>query len=216
VESIQRVVIRAEMLRCGLPSNCLIQLSAQRGPIHDTPVDTKPNDAPRDLIHHDENPISSQHPRFTTEQIAAPQTVPHVAEKSKPGRLSRTRFRLVMNAQDTANHILVDLDAERQRDLLGDSGAAPAGISPFHFNDHVDEFLTRSLRARLTPALRRKQYMVLTTRHHVLEMQQSGRLQKDGGTEETRRAREEGAQTGDDPIGGAQVRSTLAGAIEDQ
>jgi hypothetical protein len=47
-------------------------------------------------------------------------------------------------------------------------------------------------------------------------MQQSGRLQNDGGTENACRAHEKGTQTGDDPIGGAQVGRTLSAAIEDQ
>ena len=47
-------------------------------------------------------------------------------------------------------------------------------------------------------------------------MQQSGRLQNDGGTKNTRRAHEKGAQAGDDPIRGAQVRRTPAPTIEDQ
>ena len=121
-----------------------------------------------------------------------------------------------MNAQDTANNILVDLDAESQRDLLSNAGTAPAGITPFHCNDGVDEFFLRSLRARPTPALGRKQHAVLSFPQHAVEMQQSGRLQNDGGTENACRAHEKGAQTGDDPIRGAQVGRTLAAAIEDQ
>ena len=62
-----------------------------------------------------------------------------------------------MNAQDTANSILVDFNAASQRDLLGDSGTTPVGITPLHFNYCVDEFSIRSFRARLTPALGRKQ-----------------------------------------------------------
>ena len=58
-----------------------------------------------------------------------------------------------MNAEDTANHILVDCKAESQRDLLGDSGATPVEITPFQFNDCVDEFFIRSFRARRTAAL---------------------------------------------------------------
>jgi Replication initiator protein A len=43
----------------------------------------------------------------------------------------------VMNPQDTANNILVDINAESQCDLLGNPGTAPAG---FHFNDGVYAF----------------------------------------------------------------------------
>jgi hypothetical protein len=89
------------------------------------------------------------------------------------------------------------------------------GITPFHGNDGVDEFFVRSLRARPTPALGRKQHKVLSFHQQVVEMQQSGRLQNDGGTENACRAHEKGAQTSDDTIRGAQVGSTLAAAIDD-
>jgi hypothetical protein len=120
-----------------------------------------------------------------------------------------------MNAQDTANNIFVDLDGKSQPDLLGNSGTAPVGITPFHFNDGVDEFFLRSIRARPSPALGRKQIAVLSSPQHVMEMQQSGRLQNDGGAENAYRAHEKRAQTGDDTIRGAQIGRTLAAAIED-
>ena len=47
-------------------------------------------------------------------------------------------------------------------------------------------------------------------------MQHSGRLQNNSATENACPAHEKGAQAGDDPIGGAQVRRTLTAAIEDQ
>jgi hypothetical protein len=121
-----------------------------------------------------------------------------------------------MNRQDTPNHILVDVDAESQRDLLSDAGTTPAGITTFHCNDGVYEVFPRSLRARPTPALVRKQHAVFSFPQHTVEVQQSGRLQNDGGTENACPEHEKGTQTGDDPIGGAQLRRTLASAIEDE
>jgi hypothetical protein len=47
-------------------------------------------------------------------------------------------------------------------------------------------------------------------------MQQSGRLQNDGGTENACRAHEKGAKAGDDTIRGAQVGRTLAAAVQYQ
>src|SRR6516165_6168733 len=108
----------------------------------------------------------------------------HVTEKRDPGRTSRIRFRPVTDAQDAANNILVDVDAESQRDLLGNAGAAPVGITPFHGNDGVDEFLLRSLRARPTPALGRKQQAVLSFFQRVVEIEQSRSLQNNGGAED--------------------------------
>ena len=120
-----------------------------------------------------------------------------------------------MNAEDTANHILVDGNAESQGDLLGDAGTTPVGITPFEFNDCVDEFFMRSFRATRTPALARKQHAVLSFSQHLVEMQQRGWLQDDGGTQNACRVHEKGAQTGDDTLCGAQVGSTTAAAIED-
>ena len=72
-----------------------------------------------------------------------------------------------------ADDIFVDIDAEGQRDLRGNSGTAPTGIASFHFNDRIDEFFGRSFRTRLTPAFGRKQHAVLSFYEHVVEMQQS-------------------------------------------
>jgi hypothetical protein len=47
-------------------------------------------------------------------------------------------------------------------------------------------------------------------------MQQSGRLQNDGGTKDTCWAHEQRTQAGDDPIRGTQLGRTLAPAIEDE
>jgi hypothetical protein len=47
-------------------------------------------------------------------------------------------------------------------------------------------------------------------------VQQCRRLKNDGGTENVCPEHEKGTQTGDDPIGGAQLRRTLAAAIEDE
>src|SRR5215467_8742790 len=120
-----------------------------------------------------------------------------------------------MNAQDTANNILVDCSAESQGDLLGDSGTTPGGITPLQFNDCVDEFFIRSFRARLTPVLGRKQHAVLSFRQQVVEMQESGWLQDDGGTQNACWVHEQGTQTGDNTLCGAQIGSTLAAAVED-
>jgi hypothetical protein len=89
-----------------------------------------------------------------------------------------------VNRKDTANNILVDLDAESQRDLLGDAGTTPVRITACHCDDGVDEVFVRSLRARPMPALACKHYAVLSFCP----------------------AHEESAQTGDDPIACAQGR----------
>jgi hypothetical protein len=120
-----------------------------------------------------------------------------------------------MNTQDTANDILVDLHSEGQRNLLCDSRAPPAGIASFHFHDGVDQFLFGSLRTGLVPTSGGKQHTVLSFGQHVVEMQQSGRLQNDGRAEKASPAHEQGTQTGDDTIFGPQVGRALSAAIKD-
>ncbi len=121
-----------------------------------------------------------------------------------------------MNAQDAANNILVDLDAESQRDLLSNARTAPAGIAPFHYNNGVNEIFLRSLRTRrcLRSDENNKRYFRLLST--AVEMQQSGRLQNDGGTKSACPGHEKSAQAGDDTICSAQIGRTLSTTIQNQ
>jgi hypothetical protein len=67
----------------------------------------------------------------------------------------------------------------------------------------------------MAPTSGRKQYAVLSFGQHVVELQQSGRLQNDGRAEKASPAHEQGAQTGDDTICGSQVGRALSAAIKD-
>ena len=121
-----------------------------------------------------------------------------------------------MNAPHAADNVLIDRHTKSQRDLLSNAGTTPAGITPFHCHDCLDEVFVGSLRARPTTAPRRKQHALLSLAQHTVEMQQSGRLQNDGGTKDTCWAHEQGTQAGNDPVGGTQVGCTLAPAIQHQ
>ena len=67
VESIQRIMIRAEVSWQTVAANRSMKHPAQRHSIHDAAVDAKPNDATRKLVHHNENPLRSQGCRFASE-----------------------------------------------------------------------------------------------------------------------------------------------------
>ena len=121
-----------------------------------------------------------------------------------------------MNAQHTADNVFIDLHTESQRDLLSNAGTTPAGIAPFHCHDGRDEVFVGSLRARPTAVPGRKQHAVLSFAQHTVEMQQSGRPQNDGGTENAYRAHEKSAQAGDDTIRGTQFGRPLSTTIQDQ
>ena len=81
VESIQRVMIRAEVFRQRMPADRPMQHPTQPGAVHNATVHAKPKDAPRKLIHHHHHPISTQGGGLAAKQIAAPQAVLCVAEK---------------------------------------------------------------------------------------------------------------------------------------
>ena len=49
-----------------------------------------------------------------------------------------------MNAQHTADNVLIDLHTESQRDLLSNGGTTPAGIPPFDCHDGLDEVFVGS------------------------------------------------------------------------
>src|SRR5213593_3041930 len=57
--------------------------------------------------------------------------------------------------------------------VLGNSGTTPTRITPFHFNDGIDDFFSRSFWTRPTPVIGRKQETVLSFDQHVMEAQES-------------------------------------------
>jgi hypothetical protein len=56
--------------------------------------------------------------------------------------------------ENPSHHVFVDRNIEGQGDLFSDSRTAPAGIPLLHFDDRVDEFCTRSLRAGFAIVIR--------------------------------------------------------------
>ena len=101
-------MVRAEVLRQGLPSSRSIEHPAQPHAIDDAALHANADDATRALVHHDENPVRAQDRRFTSKQIETPQTVLRVTEGREPGRPRRVRFRPVTNGENSPHHILVD------------------------------------------------------------------------------------------------------------
>ena len=153
LESVQRIMIRAEVFWQTLLANRPLEHPAQRGTVNRAEVNAKSDQATCKLVHHYENPMGSQDCGFASKQVATPQTVLGVTEERKPGWTLRPWIWPVVGAQDPANHIFVYLDSESQRNLLGNVRTTPSGIALFHCNDCVDEISVWSLRARPTTAL---------------------------------------------------------------
>jgi len=113
-----------------------------------------PNDPARALIHDDQDPVGPQRGRLTPEQIHTPEAVFHVAQERQPRGATGVLARPVVIGENPANHVFVDLDVERQGDVLGDSRTAPVGITLLHFDYRMNEFCARALRAGLPKAIR--------------------------------------------------------------
>jgi hypothetical protein len=174
VESEQRIVIRTEVLRSRLASNRLLEHPAQRHSIDDSGIHAKPNDLARVLVHHDQYPVCSQGRGLAPEQIDAPQTVLHMAQKSKPGWTAGSGCRSEMNSHNTSHHVLVDLDTEGRSNLLRNSWTSPGGIALFHLHDGIDKFSSGPFWARLMPGSWRKKEAVFPFLQRLVEVQESG------------------------------------------
>ena len=60
VEPVQRIVVGAEVFRCRMPSNGMVEHAAQGSAIHDAGMDAEADDPPRALVHDQQHPMASQ------------------------------------------------------------------------------------------------------------------------------------------------------------
>jgi hypothetical protein len=67
LESIERILTRAEVFWQAVPANRSLKHTAQRHTINDAAVNANPNDATYKLVHHNQNPMCSQRCRFASE-----------------------------------------------------------------------------------------------------------------------------------------------------
>jgi hypothetical protein len=74
--------------------------------------------------------------------------------------------------ENPADHVLVDVDAKCQGDLLANPLAAPSAIAPFHFKDRIDQFFRPPFGTWPTDSSRGKQESVLSLDQHFMKMQQ--------------------------------------------
>lgn len=117
--------------------------------------------------------------------------------------------------KNTPHNILIDLNAESQGQLLGNSATAPARIELFDFNECLDEFRRRSLRPRLSASFRREQTLILSLHQRCMEGEDGGRLQCDRNTEQPAGIIEEYAKAGDDAVQRAEVGCALVAPVKD-
>jgi hypothetical protein len=112
--------------RIGCPN-----LAAYLACIDRADMDAEPNDPARKLIHDHQDPMGPQGGRLAPEQIHTPETVFHVAQESQPGRTTGVLSRPVVTGENPSNHVFVDLDVERQGDLLSFANSPQLGLRCF-------------------------------------------------------------------------------------
>ncbi len=116
-------------------------------------MDAESDDPARILIHDDKDRVRPQCRRLAKEQVDTPETVLEVSNEGQPGRAANIRFGSVVAGENPPNNVLIDLDAERQGDLLRDARTAP-GWSAIRYLDYgFNQFLAGSLGSGLTSAL---------------------------------------------------------------
>jgi len=86
----------------------------------------------------------------------------------------------IWTGENAPNNVLIDLDAERQGDLLRDARTAPGWISILHLDNGFNQFLPGSLRSRLTSALGLEKQAIFSVLRRLMEAQESRRFQNDG------------------------------------
>src|SRR5260370_18325989 len=162
MEPIERIGGGGQVIRePGMDSNGGVEHPTECDTIDLSRMDAEANDPARVLIHDHQDPVGPQRCRLAPEQIHAPEAVFRVPEESQPGRTTRVLSRPVVTGENPANYVFVDLDVERQGDLLCDSRTAPIGITLLHFDHRMNEIYARPFRTGLPTAIRGEQHPVL-------------------------------------------------------
>jgi hypothetical protein len=141
MESEQRIVVRAQMLRKRLSRYGVVEHATDRHAVDVRRLDANADEPACEQIHYDNDPVALEHDGLTSEQIDAPQAVLHVSDEREPGGSLISGGRSEMPSEDAAHNVFVDLDAERVRNLLGNSRTPESRIAALHFEDRRDEFL---------------------------------------------------------------------------
>jgi hypothetical protein len=110
------------------------------GPSRSAGCDAKADDAAGKDVHQDHDPVTFEQHRFATKEVDAPQAVLSVSDDGEPRRTIIAWYRSGVLDENAPNDILIDLDSEYSRYLLGNLPAAEAGVSPLHLDDRLNQF----------------------------------------------------------------------------
>jgi hypothetical protein len=172
MESEQRIVVRAEMLREPLSRCGVVEHATSRDAIDVRRLGADADDPACEVIHHNHDPIALEHNGLTSEQIDAPQAVLHVSDECEPGGSLISGGRSQMPSDDAPHDIPVDLDAERMGNLLDNARTTEARIAVLHFEDRRDEILRGPFRPWSLTGSGREQQSVFSLDQRPMKAQQ--------------------------------------------
>ena len=144
----QRIVIRTYPRRQRFTGNGLIEHAAKVRTVDVFAADAESDDAAGEHIDDHKDPMAAEQYRLATKQIHAPEAVVGLREEGEPGGTRGTRMIwAVLRREDSTHDVLINLNAECMRDLLGNALMAESGVTELHLEDGRDDFLRRTLRA---------------------------------------------------------------------
>ena len=109
---------------------------------------------------------------FTAEEVDTPQTVFCMTERGQPGRPGFSSIGAVVFGQNAPDHISVNVETERQVNLLRNPGTAESWIALPHGGNGIDQFFGRSLGSGFSRIAGKVKEPVFSSLEGIVESQQ--------------------------------------------
>src|SRR5271156_491023 len=149
----QRIVIRGKIFRHSLSQDSQVEHPAHAGSIEIGGGDSKADNPAREDVHHHHDRIALEQDRLTAEEVDAPKAIFGLPDNREPRRASAAWCRSIVLDEYPPNDILIDLEAECVRDLLGNLAAAHAWVAPLHLDHRSNQFAGGTFGPRTTGSL---------------------------------------------------------------
>jgi len=110
LKPIKGIVVGAKVLGpLALPAKRVVKHPAKSDPVDASGMDAEPQDAARELIHDDQDPVSPQRGRFASEQIYTPEAVLELTNEGQPGWPPGGRLRFPFTFFRMRLHLALDV-----------------------------------------------------------------------------------------------------------
>ena len=139
------IVIQTQPHGQVLTGDSLVERAAKSHAVDGYRLYSKADDSTVELVHDDQHPMRLEQNRLRAEQVQAPEAVLGMAQEGEPGRPTVRPAWAIVPGQHTTDYILIDFQTKGLGQVLGDPGAAKAGIAAFELADRLDQILSRSV-----------------------------------------------------------------------